>query len=83
MASLDELVKLKAAALTDIKAELQKLETLKTQLLQKGLHLEGAIAALLELKGPSTPSSPPSAPTAQAAVWAVLSGEETSKCGKL
>lgn len=58
MSTLDELHQLKTAELEKIKAELNRLEDVKRALLQKGLELQGAIAALLELKGSDTSSTP-------------------------
>jgi hypothetical protein len=63
MSALDELHALKAAELEKIKAELNRLEDVKRALLQRGLELQGAIAALLELKGSTPPPAPVVPPT--------------------
>lgn len=61
MADLNELMDLKNKELEKIKAELNRLEDVKRAMLQRGLELQGALAALLELKGSATPPDAPAA----------------------
>ena len=68
MSTLDELHQLKTVELEKIKNELNRLEEVKKALLQRGLELQGAVAALLELKGSAIPvASSTSTPVAPAA----------------
>lgn len=59
MADLNELLKSKQEEFDKVKVELNKLEEVKRTLLQRGLELQGALAALIELKGSSTSTSTP------------------------